>query len=127
MLQNPVDILVRELGGNDGLRGIDLESTRSNLQGIIDRVQEANPEVVLVLAGMQLPPNFGPEYTESFAAIYPELAEANDAILIPFLLDGVGGFDAYMLPDEIHPNAAGHQKVAELVEPYLMRALEAAG
>ena len=124
LLQRPVDVLVLELGGNDGLRGVDLASTRANLQGIIDRTKAQNPEVVVVVAGMMIPPNLGREYTESFAAIFPELAEANDAILIPFLLDGVGGIEAYMLADGIHPNAEGHRRVARLVEPYLLEALE---
>ena len=125
LLQRPVDVLVLELGGNDGLRGVDLESTRSNLQGIVDQVRAKNPETVVVVAGMMIPPNLGPDYTRSFAAIYPELAEANDAILIPFLLDGIGGVESLMQRDQIHPNGAGHRAVADLVQPYLLQALRA--
>ncbi|MFT4604934.1 MAG: acyl-CoA thioesterase-1 [Rhodothermales bacterium] len=125
LLQRPVDVLVLELGGNDGLRGVDLQSTRSNLQGIVDQVRAKNPKTVLVVAGMMIPPNLGPDYTKSFAAMYPELAASNDAILIPFLLDGIGGMESLMQRDQIHPNAAGHRAVADLVEPYLIQALRA--
>ncbi len=125
LLQRPVDVLVLELGGNDGLRGVDLQSTRNNLQGIIDQVRAKNPETVLVVAGMMIPPNLGPDYTQSFAAMYPELADSNDAILIPFLLDGIGGVESLMQRDQIHPNEAGHRAVADLVQPYLLQALQA--
>jgi acyl-CoA thioesterase-1 len=74
---------------------------------------------------MMIPPNLGPEYTSSFAAIYPELAENNDAILIPFLLDGIGGVDSLMQRDQIHPNEAGHRAAADLVQPYLLQAIKA--
>ncbi|MBO6577403.1 MAG: arylesterase [Rhodothermales bacterium] len=124
VLQNHVDVLVLGLGGNDALRGVDLSSTRENLQGIVDKTRASNPEAVVVVAGMMIPPNFGPDYAREFAELFPELAQNNDAILIPFILDGVGGFDEYMLPDQIHPNEAGHRKVADLVEPYLLEALE---
>ncbi|NNE70954.1 MAG: arylesterase [Rhodothermales bacterium] len=125
LLRQPIDVLVLELGGNDGLRGVDLASTRANLQGIIDRVRESNPQTVIVVAGMMIPTNLGQEYTTSFANIFPELAEENDAILIPFLLDGIGGVDSLMQGDQIHPNAAGHRAAARLVEPYLLEALNA--
>jgi acyl-CoA thioesterase I len=115
MLRQPVDIFVLELGGNDGLRGLPLEQTTSNLQGIIDKVKAKNPNVKIVLAGMMVPPNMGPEYTEKFKSVYPELARKNKATLIPFLLDGVGGVEKLNLPDGIHPNVEGHKIVAETV------------
>jgi acyl-CoA thioesterase-1 len=115
MLRQPVDIFVLALGANDGLRGVDLASTERNLQHILDRVQNKYPEARLVVAGMRLPPSMGAGYTEAFAGIYPRLAEANDAALIPFLLEGVGGVVELNLPDRIHPNAEGHAVVAENV------------
>lgn len=113
MLQHKIDVFILELGGNDGLRGIALEDTEKNLQAIIDKVCQANPEVKIILAGMQVPPNLGPEYTARFQKIYPELAEKNDAAIIPFLLEGVGGIPELNLPDRIHPNEKGHKIVAE--------------
>lgn len=115
MLRQPVDVFVLALGANDGLRGMDLEATEQNLQAILDRVKASYPEVQLVIAGMKMPPSLGAEYTEQFAAIYPQLAEANDAVLIPFLLEGVGGVVELNLPDRIHPNAKGHKRVAQTV------------
>lgn len=115
MLQKPVDVFVLELGGNDGLRGIDLATTRQNLQQIIDKVKEKYPGAAIILAGMQVPPNLGTQYTREFRSMYPELAEANDITLIPFLMEGVGGNDALMQADGIHPNAAGHARIADMV------------
>lgn len=114
-LSSPVDLLFLELGANDGLRGIPLEDTRRNLQAIIDTVRAANPDVVVVVAGMEIPPNMGPEYTAGFRSIFPELARENGAVLIPFLLDGVAGVTELNLPDRIHPNADGHRIIAETV------------
>jgi acyl-CoA thioesterase I len=125
LLQRSVDVLVLELGGNDGLRGIDLSSSRANLQGIVDKARTNNPDVVLVVAGMMMPPNMGLDYTESFAAMYPEIANRNDGLLIPFLLNGVGGVDSLMQSDNIHPNGPGHVRVADIVQPYLIEALAA--
>jgi acyl-CoA thioesterase I len=115
ILRQRVDLFVLELGGNDGLRGIPPETTRANLQAMIDRVRELNPGCTVVLAGMQMPPNMGEEYRTAFASIYPELAEKNGLPFIPFLLEGVGGDPALNLPDGIHPNPRGHQIVAETV------------
>jgi len=115
ILRQKVDIFVIELGGNDGLRGVQPDVTRANLQTMIDRVRAKYPDVVVVLAGMQVPTNMGPDFTAAFAKIYPELAEANDAVLIPFLLEGVGGVPELNLPDGIHPTAEGHRLVAETV------------
>jgi len=113
MLRQPVDIFVLALGGNDGLRGVDPNDTRQNLQAIIEKVLAQYPEAKVVIAGMRLPPSLGKEYTSQFAAIYPELAEYNQATLIPFLLEGVGGSLELNLPDRIHPNPEGHKILAE--------------
>ena len=115
LLQRPIDLLVLELGANDGLRGQDLKSMKANLQAIIDKTKAKNPQVKIVLAGMQVPPNMGADYANGFARVYRELAKENDATLIPFLLEGVGGNRELNQPDLIHPNAAGHRVVAELV------------
>lgn len=115
MLRQPVSVFVLELGGNDGLRGIDLDVTKENLQKIIDKVEAKYPEAQIVVAGMQVPPNLGPEYTEKFKQMYPALAEKNDAELIPFVLDGVGRNPELMQNDGIHPNVKGHKAVAETV------------
>lgn len=115
ILRQKVDVFVLELGANDGLRGIDLKDTRSNLQGIVDRVKAKYPDVVLVVVGMQMPPNLGPEYTAEFKGLYSSLAEQNGAALIPFLLAGVGDRPELNLPDGNHPTVAGHKVVAENV------------
>jgi acyl-CoA thioesterase-1 len=115
VLRQPVDVFVLELGGNDGLRGIPLKSTKANLQAIIDTVRRKSPDAKLVLAGMQIPPNLGPDYTRQFRELYPELAEKNGAVLIPFLLEGVGGIPRLNQPDGIHPTPAGHRIVARTV------------
>src|SRR5699024_3097811 len=124
MLRQPVDLFVLELGANDGLRGIDLSVTKDNLQNIIDKVKKANPEATIVLAGMQVPPNMGPDYTEQFKKIYPRLAQKNHAKLIPFLLKGVAGSAELNQSDGIHPTADGHQIVAQNVWKVLQPILE---
>lgn len=115
VLKQPVDIFVLELGGNDLLRGLDVESTRENLDEILKRVKAHNPKVQLVIAGMQAPPNMGNDYVNAFNSIYPALAKKHNAALIPFLLQGVGGIDSLNLEDRIHPNVAGQKIVAENV------------
>ena len=115
ILRQPADIFVIELGGNDGLRGIPPETSRSNLQAMIERLRERYPRVKVVLAGMQLPTNLGPDYTRQFAAIYPDLAGKYHTALIPFLLEGVGGVASLNQADGIHPTAEGHRRVAETV------------
>ena len=128
LLKQKVDVLVIELGGNDGLRGIAPSETEKNLQGIIDKAREKNPDVVIVLAGMQAPPNMGKDYTEKFRAIFPALAKKNSIALIPFLLEGVAGNPRLNLPDGIHPTAEGHRIIAETVwntlNPILSRTIE---
>lgn len=115
ILRQRVDIFVLELGGNDGLRGIAPEATRSNLEAIIQRIHQRYPDTKVVVAGMQMPTNMGPEYTRQFAAIYPEIARAEGTVLIPFLLEGVGGVPNLNLPDGIHPTPEGHRIVADTV------------
>jgi acyl-CoA thioesterase-1 len=115
LLQQPVDILILELGGNDGLRGVSPEETHRNLEEIIDRTRAKYPEVRIILAGMQVPPNLGPDYAASFADVYPSVARNKKVELIPFILDGVGGIPELNLPDGIHPTAEGHRIVAETV------------
>jgi len=115
ILRQPVDIFVIELGGNDGLRGLAPETSRANLQLMIDRVRAKYPRAALVLAGMQLPTNLGPEHTRRFAAMYAELAQANHISLIPFLLEGVGGVPRLNQADGIHPTVEGQSLVAENV------------
>ncbi|MCS6242307.1 MAG: arylesterase [Opitutus sp.] len=115
VLRVPVDIFVLELGGNDGLRGLPPAVAAKNLQAIIDRVRVKNPAVKIVITGMQMPVSMGEDYRQKFAAIFPALAEANQATLLPFLLETVGGELELNLADGVHPNAAGHRIVAENV------------
>jgi acyl-CoA thioesterase-1 len=115
VLNQDVDVFVLELGANDGLRGIPLEETRKNLQDIINTVKEKNPDTKIVLAGMQIPPNMGEEYTTDFRNIFPELAEENNVELIPFLLEGVAGDPELNQQDGIHPTAEGYKIVADNV------------
>ncbi len=115
VLQQPVDVLVLELGANDGLRGIPLSETSKNLQSIIDEVKKKYSAAKIVLAGMEIPPNMGKKYTDEFRELYRQLAEKNQTLLIPFLLKNVGGEPELNQPDGIHPNVQGHKIVAENV------------
>lgn len=115
VLKNQVDIFVLELGANDGLRGIKTEETEKNLRGIIDKVKGKYPEVKIVLAGMQIPPNMGQEYSDNFKKIFPDLAKAYKVPLIPFILEGVAGIPELNLDDGIHPTPEGHRILAENV------------
>ena len=123
LLKNRVEVLVLELGGNDGLRGLPVEGTRKNLQSIIDRTKEKYPEAKIIIAGMKVPPNMGREYGDKFEAVFADLARKNKAPLIPFVLEGVGGVPELNLPDGIHPTAKGQQIVAanvwKTLEPVL--------
>jgi acyl-CoA thioesterase-1 len=115
LLQQPIAVLVLELGANDMLRGQDVEAMRANLQEIIDRTRAAHPNVRIVIAGMQAAPNLGEPYGRQFAATFVELADENGAELIPFLLDEVAGIPELNLPDGNHPNAEGQRLVADNV------------
>ena len=123
VLRQRIDIFVLELGANDGLRGLPLEQTEKNLQQIIDKVKGKYPNVQIVVAGMMVPPNMGPEYTAKFRKIFPELAKKNNATLIPFLLQDVAGNEKLNLGDGIHPNPEGHKIVADnvvkVIEPLI--------
>jgi acyl-CoA thioesterase I len=123
LLKNRVDVLVLELGANDGLRGLPPETTRKNLQAIIDRTKKKYPDARIVIAGMKIPPNMGRDYSDKFEAIYPAVARANKAALIPFILESVGGVRELNLPDGMHPTAKGHEIVAanvwKVLEPVL--------
>jgi acyl-CoA thioesterase-1 len=126
LLKQRIDVFVLELGGNDGLRGIAPDTTKANLQAIIDRVRNQAPHARVVLAGMQMPPNMGPDYVQHFRKIFPDLAKANGAALVPFLLEGVGGRPELNQPDRIHPTAEGQRIVAEnvwkVLKPLLAKA-----
>ena len=115
-----------ETGANDGLRGLEVDSMRSNIQAIIDRARAVSPPPAIVLVGMRAPPNLGLGYARRFREVYPELAEENDLPLVPFLLDGVAGRQSLNQADMIHPTAEGQQIMAETVwkilEPLLKRA-----
>ena len=125
LLQTPVDIVVLELGGNDGLRGIDPQTTRSNLMAMVDTTQARYPNAQVLLAGMQVPPNMGQEYADAFRDVFPDVANAHDAVtLIPFVLDGVGGEPDLNQADGIHPTAEGQRIVADNVWEYLAPMLE---
>jgi acyl-CoA thioesterase I len=115
VLRQPVDIFVLALGANDGLRGIEPALSRANLQKIVDRVRARNPRVKLVLAGMQMPPEMGATFAQEFEKMFPEVAAKNDATLVPFLLEGVGGRADLNQPDRIHPTAKGHAMIADTV------------
>ncbi|MEZ4827650.1 MAG: arylesterase [Bacteroidia bacterium] len=125
LLKKKPSVFVLELGANDGLRGIDPEETRRNLQEIIDKVKASDPATKIILCGMMVPPNMGPDYGRQFQAIYPELAEKNNLALIPFLLNGVAGEPELNLGDGIHPTVVGHTIVMENVWKVLCEIIEA--
>lgn len=124
--RQPVDIFVLELGANDGLRGIEPTETKENLRAMIEKVRAANPDVKIILAGMMVPPNMGPAYAERFQEVFPEVAEAQDVELIPFLLENVAGETELNQADGIHPTAEGQRIVAETVWKTIKPLLEAA-
>jgi acyl-CoA thioesterase-1 len=120
VLRQPVDVFVLELGANDGLRGLPITETRKNLQQIIDKVKAKNPACKIVLAGMMVPPNMGKEYSDAFRGLFPEIAKKNNALLVPFLLDGVAGLERLNQADGIHPTAEGHAIVGENLAKVLL-------
>jgi len=123
LLKRRMDVLVLALGGNDGLRGIPVESMKANLQGIIDRVKHSYPQAQIVVAGMKMPSSMGP-YAEQFNAVFPVVAKVNHAALVPFLLEGVGGRHELNQSDQIHPTAEGQKILAENVWKVLRPLLE---
>lgn len=120
-LRRAPDVVVIELGGNDGLRSIALADVEANLATMIEAAQASGAKVLLL--GMRMPPNYG-EYGKEFDAMYPRLAERFDVALVPFFMDGVGGVPSLNLPDGLHPTAAGHEKLADNVEAALRPLLE---
>lgn len=117
LLRQHPDVLVVGLGGNDALRGLPLEAIEKNLREIVRRGQAAGARILLL--GMKIPPNYGPDYAGGFEAIYPRIARELNVPLVPFLLEGVGGIAALNQADGIHPTAEGQEKVADTVTPYL--------
>ena len=120
-LKHRIDILVLELGINDAFRGLPVDQIEHNLQRIIDKVKARNPNVRVVIAGLQLPLYTADDYVSAFGKIFPDLAAKNRATLVPYLLEGVAGNPLLNLPDGIHPNSAGQRILAEnvwrLLEP----------
>jgi acyl-CoA thioesterase-1 len=110
-------IVIVELGGNDGLRGINLDATAENLEAIVKSALEAGAEVLLL--AMELPPNYGPSYIERFRQIYMNIAEANEVYLVPFFLEGVADNSNLMQPDGIHPKAEAQPQLLKNIWPYL--------
>jgi acyl-CoA thioesterase-1 len=123
LLRQSPDVVVVELGANDGLRGLEPEMTEHNLRQIVQQSRAAGARVLLV--GMKVPPNYGGDYAGRFEEVYPRLAGELGVALMPFLLEGVAGDPALNLGDGIHPNAAGQQRVAANIAPYLRKVLGA--
>jgi acyl-CoA thioesterase-1 len=115
VLREPCYLFILELGGNDALRGLPLTETFRNLDSIVQKLRAKYPACKVILAGMQVPPSIGKDYTERFKKLFPELAKKDNLILIPFLLEGVGGIPSLNQPDGIHPTAEGDRMVAENV------------
>ena len=121
LLKSKPDFLILALGGNDGLRGVPVEETKNNLEKII--LAAKSKDIPTLLAGMKMPPNYGIEYTREFSKQFEDLANQENVPLIPFLLEGVGGNPSMNLPDRIHPNPSGHQKIAQTVYQNLINHL----
>lgn len=124
VLKRPIDVLVLGLGANDALRGVPLDLTRQNLQKIIDISKETYPDVHIVIAGMEAPPNLGDDYTTTFRSLFKNLSEKNETAFVPFLLENVAGHPDLNQPDRIHPTAKGHEIVADNVWKILKPVLE---
>ena len=122
VLKNKPAIVILELGGNDGLRGLSLQETKANLERIIQQLQQAS--VTVVLAGMKLPPNYGQDYIEGFEALYQALATQYRLTLIPFFLDGVAASSSLNQADGIHPTGEGYRIIVEKIFPTLEPLLE---
>lgn len=125
VLRDSLDVLVVELGANDGLRGLDPDALESNLREIVSRTRERYPGVKIVLAGMEAPPNLGVRYTERFRSVYTRVAGDMGLTLVPFLLEGVAGVTELNQSDRMHPNREGHRRIArDVVWPVLKPVLE---
>jgi acyl-CoA thioesterase-1 len=121
-LEGDVRVLILALGANDGLRGLPVPEMKKNLEGIIERAKARN--IVVILAGMEAPPNYGPDYTSSFRRAYQALAREHDVIFLPFLLENVAGNAALNQGDGIHPNARGAEIIADGMWKVLRPVLE---
>lgn len=110
-------LVVIELGGNDGLRGMAPAQLQQNLSGMVEQSQKAGARVILL--GMKLPPNYGERYTSAFAAVFPKVASETGSALVPFLLEGAAGVPSMMQPDGIHPAAAAQSRLLDNVWPTL--------
>lgn len=131
VLRSPVDVLVVELGANDGLRGLPVPALEENLRAVVRRARDANPEISVVLLAMEAPPNLGPQYVDRFRETFSRVAAEEDARLVPFFLDGIAGIAEMNQADGIHPTAQGHELMAERVwtvlEPVLRSAVGKGG
>lgn len=116
-LKKPVDVLVLELGANDGLRGLDLKTTEKNLKLIIDHAQKNKIKVMCL--GLLMPPNYGKKYTQDFENMYQKIAKEKKIPLLPFFIEQVAGKKEYNLADGIHPNAKGHQLIANTIAKFV--------
>ena len=114
-LKRKIDIFILELGINDAFRGVPVDQIQNNLQQMIDKVKARNPDVRVLIAGMQLPNYAADDYVFAFGKMFGELAAKNGGSLVPYLLDGVAGDPSLNLPDGIHPNVAGQKILAENV------------
>lgn len=119
ILQQEIDIFFLGLGGNDGLRGIDPENTKQNLETIIRKVREKDDSIKIILAGMEAPPNLGNEYTSRFRQVFHEVADSHNIKFMPFLLEDVAGIPELNQPDGIHPTVEGQQIIADNVWTFL--------
>jgi acyl-CoA thioesterase I len=122
--QHRPDLVLIELGGNDALRGLPLELSKANLRGMIEASRKSGAAVMLV--GMQIPPNYGPEYAGQFSAMFSELAEEFDLPLLPFLLEPIASERSAFLPDQLHPNAEAQPRLLEHVLAALQPVLDTA-
>lgn len=125
LLREHADVVMIETGANDGLRGLQVDSTRANLVRAVRIVRDSNPNARVLLVQMEAPPNLGGEYTARFRAMFREVAEVADAVLVPFLLEGVAGERELNQADGIHPNEEGARRAAETVWPAFEEAVRA--
>ena len=124
LLKQPFDVFVLETGANDGLRGLPIDSLRSNIQHILDDVKRTHPQAKILLVGMEALPNMGAQYVRGFRSVYGDLAKKNNVALVPFLLRGVAGIDSLNQRDLVHPNPKGAAILAETVWEGLEQLLE---
>ena len=125
LLRRKIDVLVIELGGNDALRGVPTSETKKNIEEMIDIARATYPEIEVVLCGMQIYGDWGADYAEAFKQLFLDVAGEKEAVLVPFLLEGVGGLEEFNQSDKIHPNPRGHARVADNVWTVLQPVLSA--